>query len=216
MIYCGKCGAQNPDDARFCAKCGSPIAPSGFSSEEFGQRVSRDAQDFAKKMQEGADRVSREFEYRHGRVPDEVLRNEPVLATLSLGAVLIIVAISFLRYPGSVALLSDYFQGVANAGAWTRPPTDLLRAAAFFFAAVGLWSFVMAVLRLLVQGSARKALNDVIGGLFSLFVAYLLSAYAAFRLGGLGVIAFAVVGIGLAVIARGLVREALPWPKPTA
>jgi hypothetical protein len=26
MIYCVKCGAQLPDDARFCAKCGTPVA----------------------------------------------------------------------------------------------------------------------------------------------------------------------------------------------
>jgi hypothetical protein len=26
VAYCSKCGAQNPDDAKFCAKCGSPLA----------------------------------------------------------------------------------------------------------------------------------------------------------------------------------------------
>jgi hypothetical protein len=29
MIYCVKCGAQLPDDARFCAKCGTPVAGAG-------------------------------------------------------------------------------------------------------------------------------------------------------------------------------------------
>ncbi len=31
MIYCTKCGAQLPDDAKFCAKCGTPTAAGGGS-----------------------------------------------------------------------------------------------------------------------------------------------------------------------------------------
>ncbi|HYA58528.1 MAG TPA: zinc ribbon domain-containing protein [Thermoplasmata archaeon] len=29
MIYCVKCGAQLPDDAKFCAKCGTPVGGAG-------------------------------------------------------------------------------------------------------------------------------------------------------------------------------------------
>ncbi|HTP55630.1 MAG TPA: zinc-ribbon domain-containing protein, partial [Thermoplasmata archaeon] len=29
MIYCTKCGTQLPDDARFCAKCGTATAAGG-------------------------------------------------------------------------------------------------------------------------------------------------------------------------------------------
>jgi hypothetical protein len=32
MIYCTKCGAQLPDDAKFCAKCGNPIGAAGTGS----------------------------------------------------------------------------------------------------------------------------------------------------------------------------------------
>ncbi|MGB6500907.1 MAG: zinc ribbon domain-containing protein [Thermoplasmata archaeon] len=31
VIYCTKCGTSLADDARFCAKCGNPIAPAGAS-----------------------------------------------------------------------------------------------------------------------------------------------------------------------------------------
>ncbi|MFW9935103.1 MAG: zinc-ribbon domain-containing protein [Candidatus Thorarchaeota archaeon] len=27
MVYCQKCGADNPDEADFCKKCGAPLAP---------------------------------------------------------------------------------------------------------------------------------------------------------------------------------------------
>jgi ribosomal protein L40E len=25
VVYCGKCGTQNPDDAKICSKCGAPL-----------------------------------------------------------------------------------------------------------------------------------------------------------------------------------------------
>ena len=27
MVYCTKCGAKNPDDAKVCTKCGEPLYP---------------------------------------------------------------------------------------------------------------------------------------------------------------------------------------------
>ena len=27
MVFCGKCGASNPDDFKFCHACGAPIGP---------------------------------------------------------------------------------------------------------------------------------------------------------------------------------------------
>jgi RNA polymerase subunit RPABC4/transcription elongation factor Spt4 len=30
MPYCTNCGNANPDEARFCSKCGSPLVPEGL------------------------------------------------------------------------------------------------------------------------------------------------------------------------------------------
>ena len=27
MVYCGRCGQQNPDDSRFCTRCANPLTP---------------------------------------------------------------------------------------------------------------------------------------------------------------------------------------------
>jgi hypothetical protein len=32
-VFCTQCGQQNPDDSRFCARCGAPMNPSGGSSD---------------------------------------------------------------------------------------------------------------------------------------------------------------------------------------
>jgi len=36
MVYCVKCGAQNPDDAKVCAQCGAPLHPVKKEEECFG------------------------------------------------------------------------------------------------------------------------------------------------------------------------------------
>jgi uncharacterized membrane protein YvbJ len=30
MVYCTKCGAENPDDQQNCSKCGSPLNPPSY------------------------------------------------------------------------------------------------------------------------------------------------------------------------------------------
>ncbi len=27
MVYCGRCGQQNPDDSKFCTRCANPLTP---------------------------------------------------------------------------------------------------------------------------------------------------------------------------------------------
>ena len=36
MVYCVKCGAKNPDDAKVCAQCGAPLYPVQKREECFG------------------------------------------------------------------------------------------------------------------------------------------------------------------------------------
>lgn len=41
MIFCVKCGFQNPDDAVFCASCGSRITPDGAHAFHYEEHESR-------------------------------------------------------------------------------------------------------------------------------------------------------------------------------
>jgi len=47
MVYCTKCGYENVDDSKFCAKCGSPLYPSAGEPERMveGYRPRRPERD---------------------------------------------------------------------------------------------------------------------------------------------------------------------------
>ncbi|MGA1974959.1 MAG: zinc ribbon domain-containing protein [Conexivisphaerales archaeon] len=220
MPYCSRCGKLNDDDSKFCVYCGTPTSPASASAGGFGERVGGDAQDFARSMKEEAERVAekvrREAEWRTGRAPPEVNRNEALLGAISAGAVLIIFAGTVLSYPNSLTALIDYIRRMAELGGFIRPPRLLLDAASFFFVAIGLWALGLAVLRLVLQRSMRKSLGDIVGALFSFYLAYVIASYAAVRIGGVAASAFVVIGLGMVIIADGLIAVALPWPRPSA
>jgi len=220
LPYCSKCGALNGEDAAFCAKCGTPVSPAATPAGASGQGAPAGAEDFADRMKQEAERFSGrvrdETAWRFGREPPEVARTDAVLGSISAGAILVIIAVSILSYPDSLRLLGDYLRLMGTLNAFVRPPAEIVDVGAFFFVAVGVWSFILAVLRILVQRSARKALDSVLGALYCLYLAYLLYAYAGLRVGTLGFLAFAVVGLGLLVIGEGLVAAAMPWPRTPA
>jgi pSer/pThr/pTyr-binding forkhead associated (FHA) protein len=39
-VFCTKCGHQNPEDARFCANCGAPLAGAGLPAERAAEATS--------------------------------------------------------------------------------------------------------------------------------------------------------------------------------
>jgi hypothetical protein len=212
LPYCRKCGKQNVDDAIFCASCGIPLTVTGPEAEDIAKKVQKDAQNFAKKMQQEGEKISqdaqRQIEGRFGRASPETLREEALFGAVSAGVVLLLLALTVLRYPSIFTVLGDYFTSMGDTGTLLRPPSLILHAGAFFFAAVGLWTLALAVMRFLVQRSSRRALGDVVGALFSFLVAFVLSGYAAGRYGGGTSIALIVVGLGAVIIANGVIAAA--------
>jgi len=51
-VFCTQCGQQNPDDSRFCARCGAPIGAAAGSGAETTSTISLSALEGA--LEEGA------------------------------------------------------------------------------------------------------------------------------------------------------------------
>ena len=127
------------------------------------------------------------------------------LGALSAGVILIVLAVAYLRYPISVSLIVDYFRSLEIQQGFVKPPSALLNPVIFFFNLVGVWSILLAGLRLVFQRNARKAIGDLAGGLFSFFIAFLLTNYANDVIRGQAALAYFIVGIGLLIIVNAIV-----------
>ena len=133
-----------------------------------------------------------------------------ILGFVSFGVILILLALTYIRHPINPSIMIDYFQNMGRQGAFIKPPLILLDAVIFFFYAAGAWGVVLSGLRIVLERSVRKALSDLVGGFFSLFLAYLATNYAADIFTGRTTLAYFVVGIGLLVIVNAVVYFAYP------
>jgi hypothetical protein len=123
---------------------------------------------------------------------------------LTGGVILIILAVTYLRFPIGLTVIPSYFETILLQQRYIRPPQILFNPTIFFFQAVGLWSIVVSILRLVLQKSVRKAIGDFSGVLFAFFVAFLLANYADGTIAGRTLLAYFIVGIGLLAIVNAL------------
>jgi zinc-ribbon domain len=131
-------------------------------------------------------------------------READYISALSGGVILIILAVTYLRFPVGLTVIRSYFETMLLQQRYIRPPQLLFSPTIFFFECVGLWSIVVSVLRLILQRSVRKAIGDFSGTLFAFFVAFLITNYADGTIAGRTLLAYFIVGIGLLAIVNAL------------
>ena len=93
------------------------------------------------------------------------------LGLVSVAAILILIAVTYMRYPISASTLVEYFESMGRQGVLIKPPSILLDASIFFFYAAGGWGIVLSGLRIVFERSINKASSDLIGAFFSIFLA---------------------------------------------
>jgi len=175
-----------------CPKCGEKVEPGTKFCPKCGAALGAPVQPSE----------VRRVERRPPKAPE-------VLGFVSAGVFLVLLALTYLLYPVEAAVIADFFQRMADQRTFIKPPTILLDAGVFFFNAIGTWGILLSVLRMIIERSPRKALGDLFGGLFSFFVAFLLSNYATDVFTARATLAYFVVGIGLLVVANAIIYFAL-------
>lgn len=136
------------------------------------------------------------------------LKESNVLSAISVGAVLIILAVTYLRYPIDVSIISDYFERMANQGMFIKPPAIILDLVSFFLSALGVWTIALSGFRVIIQKTVSTALTDLLGGLFCFVTAFLISNYARDVLPGRTTLAYIVITTGFLVILNVIIRFA--------
>jgi len=137
-------------------------------------------------------------------------RGSDILGAVSAGVILILIALTYMRYPIDPSTIVDYFESMTVQRTFIKPPLIFFDAAIFFFYAVGTWGIVLSGLRLVFQRSVRRALGDLVGGFFSFFFALLLSRYAGGVFTWRTTLAYFIVAIGLLVIVNAIIHIAFP------
>ena len=137
--------------------------------------------------------------------PPQSRRRSDVLGGLSAGVVLILLAITYLRYPVAPETVIIYIQRLANQRVFLKPPVVLLSFSIFFFYASGVWGFVLSTLRLLIQRTVRQTLTDLLSAVFSIYCGYLLTNYLEDTITSQGAFAYFIVGLGFLIIGNAVI-----------
>jgi len=145
-----------------------------------------------------------------GRIRERGPKGPDTLGAISFGAILIILAVTYMQYPIDLSIITGYFGSMTSQGAFVKPPSILFDLAIFFLYAAGVWGIILSGLRIILQRSVRMALGDLMGGLFSFFCAFLLTNYAADAFTGRMTLAYFVIAIGFLVILNAIAYFAFP------
>jgi len=133
-----------------------------------------------------------------------------VLGLMSLGVLLIILSLSYMRYRVAPSIIIGYLQNIAEQGMFIKPPIVVLEIVIFFFNATGIWSIILSGLRVVFLRSVGKALSDLSGGFFLLFSAFLLGNYSRAIFSGQITVGYFLAGLGVLIIVNSVVKLVVP------
>jgi len=184
--HCTECGKEVADETRFCDNCGASL----------------------KSAQSAADGIQNTLP-----VNQKISERQDLLGLVSAGVILILVGITYQRYPIDLTVIRDYIQNMASSGIFVRPPQVLFDPMIFFLYAVGLWGIVLTVLRIVVDRNVGKAAQDFCGCLFAFFCIFLLTNYATGVFTERVLAAYFVVAIGVLIVANAVVTILSPKHK---
>ena len=192
-MYCQRCGKELPPDAAYCANCGARVggySPADLWWEWRGRRWERE-----------------------GRPRHEW---EPVDA--AWGAVravgfLIIIGLTIAWYPDVFVLFFRYLGSWGTHGYPVLPPFALGQVIVFLFTASGVWGLASSAMRLVFSSRLRRPVRNIVGAVFSLYVAYIFTQFYARAIRGAGLVLAFFVGLAAMVLANALVTHLLPRRK---
>lgn len=132
-----------------------------------------------------------------------------ILNLLTLGVILIVLAITYLQFPINSSIIINYFKNMANQGIVLKPPLSLLQPLIFFLHAMGIWTLVLAGLHLVLLRRMKKAIENLTGGLFTFVLAFLVNSYSTDVISGRITLAYLAIAVGSLVVVNVLLRFAI-------
>ncbi len=189
-MYCQRCGKELPQDAAYCANCGAKVG--GYTPAEYWWG-----------------RWERERErHRHDWEPADAAWG----AVRAVGF-LVVIGLTIARFPDVFALILRYLESWGTYGYPVLPPSALGQVIIFLFTASGVWGLVSSGLWLAFSTRLRRPLRDVVGAVFSLYVAYAFTQFYAGTIRGSGLVLAFFIGLAGVVLFNALIAHFVPRRK---
>lgn len=184
MTYCSKCGKELTEGADYCVHCGTRVGGSSFDW-----------------------RRERDWE-RHWR--HERREKDGWWGAVTAFGFLIILGLTISRYPDVFTLLGVYLQSWGTHGYPILPGFALGQVIIFLLVAGGVWGLVAACLRFGFTDSFARPMRNIVGALFSLYLASEFTRFYAGEIRGSGLAIAFFVGLAVVVIANGVIAYLVP------
>jgi len=201
-MYCQRCGKELASGAAYCQYCGAragEYSPADWWWERQRWRWER----------------REERRERHDWEPIDAAWG----AVTGVGY-LIIIGLMVFWYPDVLTLVVKYLESWGTYGRPVLPGHALGQVMIFLFASCGVWGVVTSGLRLVLTSRLTKALRGVVGGLFSLYIAFILASFYGRAINGAGLVLAFFVGLAAMIIVDSMIslfipRRRLPKQSPT-
>ncbi len=144
-------------------------------------------------------------------------RSEVAIGLLTFGGLVIIVGFTLFVYPETFTTVGTFIKDIIDKEAWIEPYYPLREAASLFVISIGVLSFIVAAVRLVVGQSWLKSIQDVSWGIAMIFLGYLILLYAKGTIRGrLIPPLFLVIG-GILIVANAVLHYYFaPSKKPAS
>lgn len=206
MVYCAKCGTENPEDAEYCFKCGARLVPRARPAEGLAERVERGAEELTSRVEQGIDQCfgPPSTQKRHEE-PDSV-------GIASFGFFLILLGGIYLTAPNLPemigAFVRDFRLVEVASDVWLPAPASnhpgLYWVAQEFCYAFGLFHVLLLALRFVLGSSLKRKVDTASGAVFWFGAGFLIGMLSNGGVAWFPFLAGLVILIGLSIIVRAL------------
>jgi len=191
-MYCQKCGKELAPDAAYCHSCGARVgeySPADWWWERHRWRWER----------------REEMRSRHDWDPIDAAWG----AVTGVGY-LIIIGLMIFWYPDVFTLVVRYLESWGTYGHPVLPGHALGQVLIFLFTSCGVWGILTSGLRLVLTSRVARPLRGVVGGLFSLYVGFILNSFYGRALSGAGLALAFFVGLAAMIVADAMISFFFP------
>jgi len=109
----------------------------------------------------------------------QMKRESDPLGLFSLGALLMVAAVTWYYYPSISSEANSFVQDIVNGYMLLASHSPFYQAVGFFAYTFGLWFFFLACVRLALKQGTDRFLGTISGGVFMVGCGYVLSSYSS-------------------------------------